>query len=710
MHIKDHSAAMKFFRTYDSAASKGKWKEFVDEMEFDSMGQEPRTMAQGPRMGLDDGGRIPFGDGLIVTEEIKAQFPEGWKGKYKNSTYGFAKSDPRWEQVRSKTRTEERALYNQRAEVKEMRRKVQKKAYEDPIKKEKILARSKKYISQPEIAAERKKYMQKRYYEGGQREKDLARLKGKIISENLGAYLQSPDNVLINDMIRAAKTDSNLKVIRGGPDNTVVAVQEGEKIYHAVGSNRKPVPGSPNNSTSIIKHPWFEKRSAIVKQQKEFKHTKVPNKDITYGEALDVLESKKAKTPIQKKNPAEFEHVKGVAVDYKKGQIALRTANREKQKIMTALKNEHMTRAEADKALKKLGVRDFYKGKYIGAPKINPEKQFEDLKKYVDRKINVDKSFSETIRPKGSGVQLTIVGGVFEDLLKSKAVKGFKKVGGPWEAGFIGLDFMNNLEKGMDTDTSFQVALSNATLGMYEGGKRAQWEDFETAGKELGHNPENLNEVKSIVDLEKMLIGEKKQLEDLKAYANSDESTLQEEELLNIKERIALQETLVSKLENKFNENLNTFWSKDNANDIVDNYDSTVNYVARKEYNETVEDRKLRVDPNAGKFGSQLWESISDWKTYLPQNLMETTDVTRPYVRALRKLPGGLGDIWDPTSEQAKLSAMSAKEIEQRAKDLNIQEQYYHPVLGDTMTSQQLEPYRERYYAEGGIASLMKKK
>ena len=55
MHIKDHSAAMKFFRTYDSAASKGKWKEFVDEMEFDSMLQEPRTMAA-------DGGRIGFVD------------------------------------------------------------------------------------------------------------------------------------------------------------------------------------------------------------------------------------------------------------------------------------------------------------------------------------------------------------------------------------------------------------------------------------------------------------------------------------------------------------------------------------------------------------------------------------------------------------------------------------------------------------------------
>ena len=55
MHIKDHSAAMKFFRTYDSAASKGKWKEFVDEMEFDSMLQEPRTMAQEPRIGLQGG-------------------------------------------------------------------------------------------------------------------------------------------------------------------------------------------------------------------------------------------------------------------------------------------------------------------------------------------------------------------------------------------------------------------------------------------------------------------------------------------------------------------------------------------------------------------------------------------------------------------------------------------------------------------------------
>ena len=56
MHIKDHSAAMKFFRTYDNVASKGKWKEFVDEMEFDSMVQEPRNMAEGGRIGFYGGG------------------------------------------------------------------------------------------------------------------------------------------------------------------------------------------------------------------------------------------------------------------------------------------------------------------------------------------------------------------------------------------------------------------------------------------------------------------------------------------------------------------------------------------------------------------------------------------------------------------------------------------------------------------------------
>ena len=85
MHIKEYNDAMKFFRTYDSVASKGKWKDFVDEMKFDSMLQEPRTMAHG--------GRIPFGDGSprkiykvirpITTQDRKMNLDIPKDAKYK---------------------------------------------------------------------------------------------------------------------------------------------------------------------------------------------------------------------------------------------------------------------------------------------------------------------------------------------------------------------------------------------------------------------------------------------------------------------------------------------------------------------------------------------------------------------------------------------------------------------------------------------------
>ena len=338
---------------------------------------------------------------------------------------------------------------------------------------------------------------------------------------------------------------------------------------------------------------------------------------------------------------------------------------------------------------------------------------------YSDRATG--KKFSETIRPKGSGVQLSsFPANLAESKTLKKVGSGLRKVGAEFEAGFIGLDYMNNISQGMDRDTAFQTALENATLGFYKGGQRAQWEDFETAGKELGHNPYNLAEVKSIIDLEKILTKEKEHLENLKNHLESGDPTLIDDNLADLQKRIAAQELLIPKLEKQFENKQNKFWSKDNAQDIIGNYQDTVGYVARKEYNKNVDKgsgtpilgdkgRKYRVNPEMGEVGSPLWEALSDWRTYLPQNLMETSDVLRPVVRGLRKLPGVFGDIWDPTSEQAKLSDMSAEEIEQRAKDLNIIKQNYHPVTGTTMTEGQMEPYYERYYSQGGIASLRRK-
>ena len=177
---------------------------------------------------------------------------------------------------------------------------------------------------------------------------------------------------------------------------------------------------------------------------------------------------------------------------------------------------------------------------------------------------------------------------------------------------------------------------------------------------------------------------------------------------------------MVARLEKEFENKQNTFWSKDNAQDLAKNYQDTVGYVARKEYNKNLETglldkgRKDRVNPEMGSIGSALWETIADWKDYAPQSLLPQNflqnEITKAIPNTLRKLPGIFGDMWEPTSEQAKLFDMSEEEKAQRAKDLNIQEQYYHPVTGNTMTQAQMEPYEERYYSEGGIASLNVKK
>ena len=104
MHIKDHSAAMKFFRTYDSAASKGKWKEFVDEMEFDSMLQEPRNMAQGGRIGLKPGGIVEPGVEYYgkLADESPSSKNTGNTSPVKTKTHIYKRTN-RWKTVWSDT-------------------------------------------------------------------------------------------------------------------------------------------------------------------------------------------------------------------------------------------------------------------------------------------------------------------------------------------------------------------------------------------------------------------------------------------------------------------------------------------------------------------------------------------------------------------------------------------------------------------------------
>ena len=350
---------------------------------------------------------------LEITEDIKLKILERFpEADFSKGKFGFSKTETPtlYERVRGFVRSisGERAAYYKKPGVKEMQRELQRGYYADLEKRKKILEKNRRFITKPEVAIKRKKYLQDRYYYGGQREKDLLRLKGDVASKGYGGYFKNPDNALLKDMVRMAdqNPDSGLEIIRKGPRNLIVGVKEGDTIYHAVAAKRKPVAYAPKNSLPITKHPSFKKRFEFTKLQKNFANTKVVGTDLTYGQALDMLESEKAGSALRGKNPAEYEHVKGVATDYTKGQIALRTANREKQKILAALTNNHITKAEADRQLKKIGTRAFVDGKYIGAPKIDPKKQFSDLKKYVDRKINKVEYLKEVYRnaPKGAPI------------------------------------------------------------------------------------------------------------------------------------------------------------------------------------------------------------------------------------------------------------------------------------------------------------------
>ena len=137
---------------------------------------------------------------------------------------------------------------------------------------------------------------------------------------------------------------------------------------------------------------------------------------------------------------------------------------------------------------------------------------------------------------------------------------------------------------------------------------------------------------------------------------------------------------------------------------MYDDYVGAVQYLGRKEYNKTVDDRKNRVYPDMGTMGSDFITTVlNPIQSFLPQNLMETglgpiNLATRPVVRNLRKIPF-IGSIFDPTSDAAKLSAMSEEEKNKRALDMNIIKQNVHPVMGQTMTGEQLAPYYEKFFA-----------
>ena len=304
----------------------------------------------------------------------------------------------------------------------------------------------------------------------------------------------------------------------------------------------------------------------------------------------------------------------------------------------------------------------------------------------------------------------------------SKALaRGFNKVGGPFEVGIAALDFINNLDS-MDADEAFKTALSNVTFGAYKGDKKEQMETLNDAAGELGYKNEGFNELKEVIDLQKLLKSEELLLADMQNYNKTDKTGLQ-----GNFEDLDLRKDFVLRLEKELYNKEKSLYDKKNFDEIATNYEQTVDYVARKQYNKNIDrenklffgERKDRVNPDMNVIGDGLWQALTDWgsvggeksipypKTLLPQNFLQN-EFTKGIPNALRKLPV-VGKYFDPTSERAKLFDMSEEDKIKRAESLNAVRQNYHPVMGNSMNYEQMEPFYEKYYAQGGLASLKRK-
>ncbi len=320
---------------------------------------------------------------------------------------------------------------------------------------------------------------------------------------------------------------------------------------------------------------------------------------------------------------------------------------------------------------------------------------------------------------------------IANELVKIPGVRQFRKaftaLGGPIgaaiEAAFAFGTYNNEISKGTPPATALEIAQRDASFGLAGEVDKARMTDLTNAGSEIGVNTTGFQELKTILDLEKSIEKEKSLLTQMSSITQ-DIGSGGDGPGLSGEFDIQQQQNKISDLENQYKNQATKIKSLENFDDLFKDYNSAVEYLARKQYNKTLPDRKNRVYPDQGTMGSDFTSTIlNPIKSFLPQNLMETglsvptslipginkdidlSSITRPYVRAAQKIPF-IGSIFEPTSDAAKLSAMSEEEKNQRALDMNIVKQNYHPVMGTTMNPSQMEEYYENYFAGGGIAKL----
>ena len=275
----------------------------------------------------------------------------------------------------------------------------------------------------------------------------------------------------------------------------------------------------------------------------------------------------------------------------------------------------------------------------------------------------------------------------------NKLGKGFMKAGGPFEVAFVGLDTINELSKGKDFDESFKTAVQNLTFGAYKGGDREKLETLSDAATELNLDSTGFAELRKTMELTKQIESAKKVK--MGELASNDQSLTN----MTDQEVEAYHDNKINRLQTEINNIGTSLEESGNFDTLINNYTEVTKYVAGKQYDKGLEgniltgNRRDRVFPGQGDIGSGVSSTISDFRSLLPQNFLQNS-ITKVIPNTLRKLPFGVGSIFEPTSQRAKLFDSSKEEKEKR---LNKMEPSIKGQIEQTL------------YSEGGLAGLMKK-
>ena len=275
----------------------------------------------------------------------------------------------------------------------------------------------------------------------------------------------------------------------------------------------------------------------------------------------------------------------------------------------------------------------------------------------------------------------------------NKLGKGFMKVGGPFEVAFLGFDTVNELSKGKDFDESFKTAVQNLTFGAYKGGDREKLETLSDAATELNLDSTGFAELRKTMKLTEQIESAKKVK--MGELASNDQSLTN----MTDQEVEAYHDNKINRLQTEINNIGTSLKESGNFDTLVNNYTKVTKYVAGKQYDKGLEgniltgNRRDRVFPSQGDIGSGVSSTISDFRSLLPQNFLQNS-ITKVIPNTLRKLPFGVGSIFEPTSERAKLFDSSKEEKEKRLNKM------------EPSIKGQIE---QNYYSEGGITGLRSK-